>query len=218
MKKIFLIVFALAFSSAMNVTAAVDAFTATLYAPIMSETAQISLEGRDDTSATFSIGEEAIMFVRFEEAVRFAGGARLATNIPVIGYLDARSAGAWFSHILLDGEDFSPGATVSMRPGEDGFLAMHFDIMPAKSFTTLEIQFAVNNLPTGVESDFEAYEVRTYPVIIPMDEPEGEASSYMYQIATAYDEASAWRTMIVAVAAAVAAAIAVSVILSRKKK
>ena len=171
-----------AFLSTMPVIAAFDSFDATLYGVAGDEFGLISLNLREDAEVTFSIGEGAIIFMRFDEPVRFATDyVTISTSIPVIGYADAESTGAQTIAVILDGNEVDSGSFPTMRPTTEetgGYLGIDLTpsgLLQAEPFNTLEIQFMVNNLPRGIEDP--EYTPEEY--MPPITETPSQAENYI---------------------------------------
>ncbi|MCL2577316.1 MAG: hypothetical protein FWE27_04615 [Defluviitaleaceae bacterium] len=155
-KMIFILL--IAFLPTVSAFAAVDAFTATFTASLEDENGAVILND-EDASITFSLGEQTIIFMRFDDPTRFTSDyASIDTNLPVISNMDAQSTGAQLLSFMIDGDYFSsegipiisPVPTLETR----GYLSLDLNLLEltnAEHFTTLEIQFLVNNASTGVE-------------------------------------------------------------------
>ncbi|MCL1842290.1 MAG: hypothetical protein FWF79_00585 [Defluviitaleaceae bacterium] len=146
---------------AVPASGAFDVFTGTLLAEL---DAGVNVPawgfGDEMASVSFSINQESIIFMTFDEPIAFAGDAAIVTNIPVIGNADAESSGARVLSFIVDGNDYGARDVPLVSHENSGFLAFDlartgehdfYNLAGLEPFTRLEITFIVNNLPIGVE-------------------------------------------------------------------
>jgi hypothetical protein len=166
-KKIACLALLIAFASVVPVNAAVDVFTATLLGQLDTDVSTVVDEWGigylEDASVGFSIGQEAIIHMTFDEPIKFTGNwAGIATNIPVIGNADAESTGARILHFVVDGNDLGSREVSLINRYESGYMTIDiarqgdvshdaYDLAGMEPFSTLEIVFIVENMPLGVE-------------------------------------------------------------------
>jgi len=166
MKKLF---FLLVFLMTTNTYAAVDAFHAGFSAMLSDENGTAT--ELDDATTTFSIGEQAIIFARFDTPVKISGGnAWFNTNIPVIGDADAASTGAEILSFTIDGNELDISGSQTTKAHVLGdYLSIEIEphiFANAEPFTMMEILFVVNNPPRGVEDiQNEPIEIEIEPII-----------------------------------------------------
>ena len=189
-KILFVLTFVLlvTFIPAMHVSAAHDVFTATLMGQLDTDVNAVvdewGIADLENASVGFSIGEAAIIYLEFEEPIKFTGErVRIITSVPVIGYVDAESTNAQILSFIVDGNDLgSLGVPLisyrQLTHSNEGFLAFDianqwdgshdsYDLAGMEPFSTLEIVFVVNNRPAGMEDEDTSHELD-----IPINEPE----------------------------------------------
>ena len=115
-----------------------------------------------DAVADIPIGQEAVIFLTFDEPRVFTSDhVYILTTIPVIGDNDARSTNARITSFIVDGNDIGGGG-LPVRGG-GGSLALEiarhghdpFNIADLAPFSVLEIWVYVGNYPTGEEGDID---------------------------------------------------------------
>ncbi|MCL2198482.1 MAG: hypothetical protein FWB80_06125 [Defluviitaleaceae bacterium] len=211
--------------------AAFDVFTATLTGQMdMSVSHSVDEWGigyREDASVGFSVNHEAIIFMLFDEPVRFTGNRiGIKTNIPVIGDTDAASTGAFIHSLVIDGVEL--GAVEVPLINRDGY--MYFDIARGyngvhdvygfadkRPFSRIELTFVVQNMPLGVEDPVEEpEEEQEEPEIAPISESITEVEIQPAQ--PPEDEGQGtFRPWVVIVGIVILALIFIGVKLSKKK-
>ncbi|MCL1877960.1 MAG: hypothetical protein FWF80_03810 [Defluviitaleaceae bacterium] len=159
----------------LHVAAAEDVFTATLMGQLDADVSDAvdewGIADLESASVGFSIGQEAVISMTFDEPIKFTGNwAGIATNIPIISDADAESTGAVILHFVVDGDDLGSRAVPLINRDEAGYMTIDiarqwggdydaYDLAGMDPFSSLEITFVVNNMPTGVEDEVEEVEI-----------------------------------------------------------
>ncbi|MCL1845889.1 MAG: hypothetical protein FWF77_08300 [Defluviitaleaceae bacterium] len=165
----FVLAFALLIASVpvLHAVAAEDVFTATLMgqldADVSDAVEEWGIGDLEDASVDFSIGQEAIISMTFAEPIKFTGNwTGIGTNIPVLSDADAESTNAVITAFVVDGNDLGSREVPLIDRDEAGYLTIDiarqwggdydaYDLAGMDPFSSIEITFIVNNMPTGVE-------------------------------------------------------------------
>ncbi|MCL2047459.1 MAG: hypothetical protein FWG87_01915 [Defluviitaleaceae bacterium] len=119
---------------------------------------------REDASVSFSIGQEAIIYMTFDEPVRFTGSrVAIDTDILVSGRAAARTSHMKILSFIVDGRDLGGRDQWHFHSDEPDYMKFAvtcrwaecdydtYDVTALRPFTTLEITFVVPDMP--VEED-----------------------------------------------------------------
>lgn len=139
-------------------------------------------------SAPFSLGQDYFIAMTFDEPVSFVSDVFIHTNIPVEDSADAETTGARIISFVVDGTDLGEPDIWLGKHEYSGYMTINLELGEIEPFSALEINFIVNNAPTGVEAtdeieyaadeiDFEE-PVRIIDVTPPAFEVELESAEY----------------------------------------
>lgn len=168
-----------------SANAAFDVFTATLIGQMDMDVSRSVDEWGigylEDASVGFSINQEAIIFMLFDEPVKFTGNrVGIKTNIPVIGDTDASTTNARIVSFVVDGVELGGRDVPLVNRDGMGYMKLElakayngahdaYDFANMPPFSRLEITFIVPNLPEGIEDPIpepeEVEEVEIVPII-----------------------------------------------------